>query len=612
MGADFAHHFVALCISRAQLQNKSIAIIYLDLERAYDMIVRELVYGQAQNFAGDLRTHLLQLGLAPDLVEQTASQIEADECLLSSLGVDATVVEMVRAIHSRSWARVGELSTILCTSRGGRQGCKFGSLMFNMVYAIALKQVFQECMAEGIVDQLAFDKERAPWQPPSDDAACTSALEATFVDDQAYVVTARTPEALDRKIEMLLLIVTRVFGRFALRINWKPGKSAAMLLYRSKGANQATQRRRDETGKMWIALPASASAERLEVVSSFVHLGSKCDVRANLVKDAMHRAGQAQAAVGKLSRPVFQSQDLSRERKLRFNNTLVCTRLLYQVQLWPTTAPRALAKLEVPYARALRRVAGETYSPDKPMSSDKEIRIRLHCPSVATLIVQKRLLYLRRVVVDGPDSLWAVMQASAMLGGERVRQKWCDTILSDLRWLLRLLPSKLAELEDPENNWHGWKQVILDKYSWRSLVRLAVSRSVVTALAPDPHMPIPCHEPLLHACPTCRVAFRSQKALAQHQRIAHNVRSSWREFISTDSRCPVCNVAFSTRNRAIAHLSDHRRNKPCRQKCLSGEVARIPHELLLILDVQAKEDRAAARKDGYTQPLSRGIPRKAG
>ena len=43
-------------------------------------------------------------------------------------GVDSEVAKLVAALHTGTWFTVGELQEALLTQKGGRQGCKLGSL----------------------------------------------------------------------------------------------------------------------------------------------------------------------------------------------------------------------------------------------------------------------------------------------------------------------------------------------------------------------------------------------------------------------------------------------------------------------------------------------------
>ena len=169
------------------------------------------------------------------------------------------------------------------------------------------------------------------------------------------------------------------------------------------------------------------------------------------------------------------------------------------------------------------------------------------------------------------------------------------------------LPSQLAELPAPAVDSAPWLSLIREfPKEWRSMVWLACREPG------GPSAPSTCttDEPAL-ACDDCGITFRSDKALRQHQRIKHSVRSEWRLFIGADATCPCCKTQFSTRLRGIAHLTDQRRNDKCRAWCLNCGVRRLSPAEATALDSEDAARRAAAHKEGRTTPLSVRAPTRA-
>ena len=82
--------------------------------------------------------------------------------------------------------------------------------------------------------------------------------------------------------------------------------------------------------------------------------------------------------------------------------------------------------------------------------------------------------------------------------------------------------------------------------------------------------------PVRFYCPECtatgeRTCFGSSRALYSHRRMKHQVKCPTALVVDADARCLLCQVCFSTRLRAIAHLSDARQrgSKPtCGSRCL--------------------------------------------
>ena len=134
----------------------------------------------------------------------------------------------------------------MSTKTGGRQGCKLGAFIFNSVYSIALDALGWELSQAGI--DLKLPVPTTPfWAPAAAseyDSDPTPVVDATFVDDECFVLLASTGAALDTAIDVLLSNLFHIFSNLHLAINTKPGKTEALLKYRGAGACALREARR--------------------------------------------------------------------------------------------------------------------------------------------------------------------------------------------------------------------------------------------------------------------------------------------------------------------------------------------------------------------------------
>ena len=79
------------------------------------------------------------LGLSREHALAAAKKSDDTEGLLAALGVDEGLVELNRSLHDGSWFRFRDSAKVLLACRGGRQGCKLGAVVFNLIYAKALR-----------------------------------------------------------------------------------------------------------------------------------------------------------------------------------------------------------------------------------------------------------------------------------------------------------------------------------------------------------------------------------------------------------------------------------------------------------------------------------------
>ena len=101
----------------------------------------------------------------------------------------------------------------MVVGKGGRQGCRFGGVLFNLAYARALKRLYQQAEAEDIPIKLRC----TPGEPPdtessdADGVQATIVFDVTFVDDEAIVITASVPVTLSRKSRRALQLLIETF-----------------------------------------------------------------------------------------------------------------------------------------------------------------------------------------------------------------------------------------------------------------------------------------------------------------------------------------------------------------------------------------------------------------
>ena len=234
-GTDFATHLLRTLIDRAELTGSSIAILYVDLTKAFDKVLREIVLGWGDGGKQETYQTLLELGYAEkhaqDLVDDIERASVLEECEVPKLDVD-----LLRSLHTGSWFKVGEAEGYLHVKCGGRQGCRFGGVLFNLAYARALKRFVADAANEGIVLRLRFWHGRAPGHTHGPEDSEEVVFDVTFVDDEAIVLTAAVPKTLKRKFERVVNLLVKTFAFFGFTINWKPGKTEASIKFRGKGA----------------------------------------------------------------------------------------------------------------------------------------------------------------------------------------------------------------------------------------------------------------------------------------------------------------------------------------------------------------------------------------
>ena len=141
----------------ARLWGRSCFILFVDLVKAFDRLVRETVVGWPDHLPPDnWREHLREAGVDEERVDGIIDFIDQEGPALQQAGVEPHVQGMIKSLHTEAWFQIGgeEATERVLTKRGGRQGCKHGPPMFNLGYAVALKRIRTQVEEAGLCLEL--------------------------------------------------------------------------------------------------------------------------------------------------------------------------------------------------------------------------------------------------------------------------------------------------------------------------------------------------------------------------------------------------------------------------------------------------------------------------
>ena len=198
-GTDIASHVVRSVVDFASLLDMSLAIVYVDLIKAFDFIIREFALGWISRNEVDNTQRLVKLGLSHQSAAHFSAVIGQDGGIMQQIGVHEHVVALLASLHDSSWFSVENTDSILVVDRGGRQGCTFGGKLFNTIYAVALDVVRDILIRRGVVIHIHYCSSALLWRPSNFVLGSTNAsgpgvplVDVTFVDDNAFFVLARS------------------------------------------------------------------------------------------------------------------------------------------------------------------------------------------------------------------------------------------------------------------------------------------------------------------------------------------------------------------------------------------------------------------------------------
>ena len=592
-GTDKASHLVRSAAAAAAMLKWSIFVLFVDLVKAFDKAIRQLVLGWGASKPADTVAYLRGLGVTKDAAEWISAYIRDRGHLFEQWNVNKTAAAMAQTLHEGAWFKVGASESVITSKTGGRQGCKLGGIIFNSAYSIALDIMAWELAKAGVAFRVRVP-EGAFWDTVNEDNAdYEDVVDVAFVDDECIVLLAKTPKLLDVAIQALLRILVVTFGNMHLAINWSPGKTEALLCYRGHGSIAAREQWRAPNGKLEIPVP-SVPELRLHIVDVYKHLGTFCSASAETYRNALHRVQSAMSSYSPISQKVFGNELLSTQHRSSLLQSLIMSRLLHNVYICVVSSRDYIAYNGV-YMRALRRIAGDSRYSSEVQHTDIQIRVLLKVPSVDCLIARLRLSYLGRVVRSRPRGLTGLLH---MRSGDK-RIPWVTEVANDCGRLTSngVLPPTFPSFFHDPAAWHQlitntceWEQIIGDLFFYESVTdrRKEPARDDARALA--------------FACSRCDKAFASQMALEAHCRVKHGDRLDIRRYVA-GSLCPSCGVDFRERIRCISHLSDRRR--PTCPTWVKQNVTPLPEAEVRRLDVADKVLRREAWRQGHTHHIAR-------
>ena len=285
----------------------TVAASFSKFEKAFENAVREAVMGYPSHVGSDpisRRAHLENFGFPPVVVREVLRMNENRPPSLEEWRVSAKPTRLIAALHSGSWFRHGECPSVAETRQSGKQGCKLGKTIFNVLHAEALERLQNKLLDEGFVARVVFPSQ--PVDPENvDTVSVVPIIDIVYVDDLTMLIVAASPASTQHALDTLLISLFQLFTPLGLVINWNPGKIEVMLRFRGSGSVAEYEMLRSEHG--------AASNSRVSVASSSQR-GSGLS-QLSVCSCPMHRSGstKACATAAQLARIIRLHQAMRRQ-----------------------------------------------------------------------------------------------------------------------------------------------------------------------------------------------------------------------------------------------------------------------------------------------------------
>ena len=318
---------------------------------------------------------------------------------------------------------------MVVTKVGARQGCLSGPYIFNAGYAVALGILHAGTIEAGICLRLQCPTQ-VFWMGADPAAVNVNLIDVTFVGDEVIILMASSTKLLCVAISKLMKLITITFANLDFKIFWDKGKTEYSVALRGKGAGDAMAKWHHDDGAWYTPIPSEhGPGGKLFIVSSYKHLGTIVATDESDVLDAKNKASSGMSAYTPIAVKIFGSREIHLCLKLVFLQALVLARLLYNVHI-RAPSHKFVAITSNVYMRVLRRISGDVRF-DGNSISDRAVRAKLRQPSVDCIAMQKRLLYLPRLLKGGGKPLLALLAVGCLAKP----LKWVSLLLDELRFL---------------------------------------------------------------------------------------------------------------------------------------------------------------------------------
>ena len=374
-----------------------------------------------------------------------------------------------------------------------------------------------------------------------------------------------------------------------MTINWKPGKTEALIAYRGKEAlRQKTELYQSDSSCSFAVKLDNREDISINVVAQYKRLGTIIDGSRTLVPEAHQRAKPALNSFVPLAMPIFGSKSIAAVRRTSLAWALVMSRLTFNIHVWSSFTRKARTIIYAMYMKVWRRIIGDPRF-GRTRWNDREMRVALQMPSLDCFVRRCRLKYFGRLASSDVVTLHATLQARGKHGE---CMPWVTLLVHDLRVLRKSVEGKLDALPDPAVGMAPyWELAMNYPNEWSELVDLYFTCDEdCERTAPSKRCAADPSESCFRCC-ICDSKWESWRQLCVHKWAKHGVTSDLRRFVGDTGTCPVCHNNFKSRARLLKHLSERRvraksRKASCQQLFMESKPLEVVEKVLATLKLE--------------------------
>jgi len=453
--------------------------------------------------------------------------------VLAKLGCPPNFVRMISELHRNMKARFtfnGTLSDEISIDNGVKQGDILAPTLFSIYFSALLSYAFSDCDSGVYIKfrttRKLFNLRRFEAKTKVCDALVRELL---YADDADFVAHSET------EMQLMMDRFSHACDAFGLTISIKKTK----VMYTPP------------PGDPYIEPSIFVNGNRLDVVDTFVYLGSTVSRDVSLDAEILSRIQKASVAFGKLDARAWSDRDLTIATKIDVYNSVVLMSLINSSETW-TLHRRHLKLLERFHQNCLRRVVNVKW---QSMTPDTKILELANSRSIEAMIFEIQMRWTGHVVRMDDSRLPKRLLYGVLKDGKRPwkhpRKRYKDCVKDYC---------KVLDLGE------NWEKETMDRDSWRMLVKTGVKQFETErienevfkrSLRKDVNPDLP-EDVQLWSCNHCPRMLKSKAGLTNHLKSHETSNLPALPARPDQNTCVICNKVCKSSAGLKSHMHVHK------------------------------------------------------
>ena len=289
--------------------------------------------------------------------------------IVVKLGCPEKFIGLIHSLHDdmKAWICVnGDLLDPISVETGAKQGDLLAPSLFAIFFAIVLLKAFEENDLGVYIRYRTTGKLFNIRRFMSGSKTFMALIRALLYADDCNLVTHT-----EKDLQLLMDCFSAACGQFGVIISLKD----TVVMHQPA------------SGKPYVPPSIYVISKKLEVVDTFVYLGSTLSRSNTLDEEISARLSKACDPFGKLEKRLWSQSDICVSTKIEVYQACVINVLLYGCETW-TTHRRHIKRLERFHQQCLRSILKISWRAHVP---DTEMLQRADLTSMESLIMKHRL-----------------------------------------------------------------------------------------------------------------------------------------------------------------------------------------------------------------------------